>query len=96
MSAYLISSPTIHNSELMKEYVIKSAPLLESYGGRYLAKTDQIEVLEGRFGGKRLVIMQFPDIDHVKRFWNSAEYRELCELRHAAADADIWMLPGLD
>jgi uncharacterized protein (DUF1330 family) len=96
MPAFVISQPTIHDAELMKQYAAKSAPLVASYGGTYVARTDEVVALDGSFSGKRIVVMQFPDVDHILRFWGCPEYQELKKLRHAASSGDVWMVPGLD
>jgi uncharacterized protein (DUF1330 family) len=67
--------------------------LAKTYGASYPARTDRVEALEGSYDGRRLIIIQFPDLASARAYWASPEYQELRKLRHAAADSEIWLVP---
>jgi uncharacterized protein (DUF1330 family) len=94
MSAFIVSRVTVHNQELMGFYIEGSVALARSFGARYRARTDQITVADGAFGGGRVVIIEFPSLSALQSFWNSAEYQELRKVRLRAAEGDVWILQG--
>lgn len=95
MSAYLISQIRVTNEDAFQEYRQASIPVAESYGAKYLARSDDVEALDGAHDGRRVVIIEFPDMETLRAFWNSPEYQAARQLRLDAAEIDIWALPGM-
>ena len=54
-----------------------------------------VEVLEGSYDGRRLVIFEFPSMDVIQSVWNSPEYAEVKKLREGAGELDVWAVPGV-
>jgi uncharacterized protein (DUF1330 family) len=93
MAAYIISRVHVRDSERMRDYAARSIALAKSYGASYPVRTNNVEALEGTYDGRRLIIIQFPDLASARAYWNSPEYQELRKLRHAAADSELWLVP---
>jgi len=93
MAAFLVSRVRITDASRFDAYRAASKPILESFGGEYVARCDKVEALDGDFPGGRVVLMRFPDTAAARAFWNSAEYRKARELRLGAAELDLWLLP---
>jgi uncharacterized protein (DUF1330 family) len=70
-------------------------PLINSFGGRYIVRAPDVEVLEGSHDGRRLVVFEFPSIEVIRKFWNSAEYVEVKKLREGSGELDVWAVPGV-
>ena len=79
----------------MSNYRVAVGPLAERFGGRYLIRGAELEVLEGSHDGRRLVVFQFPSMEAIRTFWDSAAYLELKKLRAGAGELDVWAVPGL-
>jgi uncharacterized protein (DUF1330 family) len=84
-----------HDPVKMKQYIEGAPATVERYGGRYLARGGEFEVLEGGWKPTRLTLLEFPSLQDAKRWHESDEYRPLKELRQEAADADFVLLQGL-
>ena len=95
MSAYLIAEITIHNPDEYEQYKTMVQPTLEQYGGRYLARGGNVEILEGMREPRRSVLIKFPDAGSARAWWSSEEYAEAKRIRQAAADTDMLLLEGL-
>jgi uncharacterized protein (DUF1330 family) len=93
MAAYIISRVKVKDPELMNEYAARSIALAKTYGASYPARTNRVEALEGTYDGRRLIIIQFPDLASARAYWDSTAYRELRKMRHAAADSELWLVP---
>lgn len=96
MTAYLISQIRVTDPDRFQQYREASIPIAESYGATYRARSDDVLCLDGHHDGRRVVIIEFPDMERLKAFWNSAEYQAARQLRLGAAEIDIWSLPGLE
>lgn len=51
------------------------------YGGQYLARCNDPQVLEGEWGGDQIVIVEFPSAAAAKAWNESPEYRAIARLR---------------
>jgi uncharacterized protein (DUF1330 family) len=97
MSAYLIAEHIITDAAKFEEYRTKVGPMIAKYGGRYLTKSGSHKMPEGgHWKPERVVIIEFPNMDAVNAWYNSAEYQPLISLRkEATSDLDmLFMLEG--
>jgi len=54
------------------------------------------ESLEGDWQPNRVVILEFPSADHVRRWWSSPEYEAAKAIRREAAESRIIMVEGVE
>jgi len=95
MPAYLISEVEIHNPEGYEEYRKLVKPTLDKYGGRFLARGGKIEVLEGKWNPKRIVICEFESVAKARQWYESREYSKPKEIRQKNAKANIVVVEGV-
>lgn len=67
-------------------YKAAVAPLIERFGGRYLARAARGTAIEGPGTSGVWHLVEFPDAASVQAFWASPEYAELRPLRAGAAE----------
>ena len=96
MPAYLIVETDVHDPAKYELYKAAAPAALASYGGRYLARGGELAVLEGDWQPSRLVVLEFPDVDAAKRFYDSPEYAAARKLREGAAHLRMVVVEGLD
>lgn len=96
MAAYIIVHVDVHDPDRYEIYKAMAPPSIRQYGGRYLTRGGAIEVLEGDLTPQRLVILEFPDMERARAFWNSLEYAEAKALRMATTTSHMVLLEGLD
>jgi uncharacterized protein (DUF1330 family) len=91
MPALLVVDETITNPELFDDYKRAVAPTIEQFGGRFLARGPELEILEasGRWSPDRLVILEFPDMAALKAWYHSAEYAAVREIRLGSASSTL-------
>lgn len=94
MTAYIVSRVSIEDSAAMKDYMADAPATVAAYGGKYLVRTPDIEVLEGEADYNRMVVLEFPDKKSALDWYHSDDYRELRQNRWRAASAHIVVLPG--
>ena len=95
MSAYVILDIDVKDPALYEEYKKQGAATLAAYGGKPLVRGGSVEVMEGSWGPKRVVIIEFPSLSHAKRWWDSDEYNQAKKLRHRAASTNVVFIEGL-
>jgi uncharacterized protein (DUF1330 family) len=78
-------------------YQAAVAPLIETFGGRYLMVGHGLQVLEGAFpGGGGSVISVWPDRAAALAFWNSAQYAEVKKLREGTGQFQVVLVDAPD
>ena len=95
MPAYMIVQINVTDPEKFARYREAVPRVIEASGGRYLVRGGTVEVLEGSYDGRRLVLFEFPSVEAIKRFWHSREYAQVKALRENAADIDVWAVAGV-
>jgi uncharacterized protein (DUF1330 family) len=95
MSAYLIAFVNIRDrARFAKEYVPAVGETLEPFGGRVIAVSDEVRTLEGEVPPGRTVIIEFPDLDLARKWYESDAYAPLIALRKTLATTSIVVCPG--
>ncbi len=95
MAAYVIVEIETHDPELMARYRELAKPIVEAFGGRYLARGGRSEALEGGAAPERVVVLEFPSFERAREWWASEEYREAKELRRRAGMTRMVLVAGV-
>jgi len=95
MAAYAVVNVEITDSAGFAEYRKSVPATIAAFGGRFLTRGGAMEVLEGDWTPKRLVILEFPDAATLKAWYHSPEYQELLELRKRTATSDFVIVEGI-
>jgi uncharacterized protein (DUF1330 family) len=95
MPAYWIGEHKVTDEAKFAEYIRQVVPQIERFGGRYLTRPGAHEVLEGGvWQPDRVVIVEFPDVETLKRWYNSPEYQPLIALRQSSSIDMLIILEG--
>jgi uncharacterized protein (DUF1330 family) len=94
MAGYLIANIEVKDPAKFEEYRQKVVPVIEKFGGRYLIRGGDVRHLEGNLPLQRLVVLEFPTLEAVQRFYNSAEYEPILKLRLASTRSDVVLAQG--
>ena len=84
MPAYLYATLDVTDPVAYEQYRQQVPALIAANGGRYLVRGGATEVLEGDAQPMRQVILEFPDMAHLKAFYNAPDYGPLIALRQSA------------
>jgi uncharacterized protein (DUF1330 family) len=95
MSVYLVVDIDIHDPARYETYKLMAPPSIAQYGGRYLTRGGETNVLEGDWTPKRFVILEFPTMEQARAWWSSPEYAEAKTLRQAIATTRMVLTEGI-
>jgi len=95
MSAYIFVSVEVHDPVRYEDYRKTVLPTIEKYGGRFLVRGGKMEVLEGSWPQRRIVIVEFPSADIARKWWNSPEYAAPKTLRQASSQTEMILVEGV-
>ncbi len=95
MAAYVIVDVNITDPAGYEEYKKLAGPTVGQYGGRYVVRGGESEVLEGSRQPGRVVVLEFPTGEQAKAWWSSLEYAPAKKLRQAASTTEMLVVEGL-
>jgi uncharacterized protein (DUF1330 family) len=97
MKYYAVAELNITDRGWVRDYVQNVTPMVERFGGRYLARTGNIEKLEGdRKLPQVFLIIEWPSHEQALAFYESAEYRPYREKRLAGSQGEFVLIAGED
>ena len=95
MAAYVVVDLEVTDPETYERYRAAVPDIVKKYGGRYLGRAGDVEVLEGDWRPRRFVILEFPSMDDFKKFYDGDDYRDLKATRIAATDSNLIAVEGV-
>lgn len=97
MKCYTVARITLTDRSWAAEYVAKVTPMVERYGGRYLARTPKFERLEGDGPLPQLMLLlEWPSREAAQAFYESEEYRPYRDARLKGSTGEFLMVAGED
>jgi uncharacterized protein (DUF1330 family) len=95
MPAYVIADVRdAWDAEALAEYRRRNTETVAAHGGRFVVRGGEHEVLEGEWDTRRLVVMEFPDLDAARAWWTSEAYEAIKPLRRGASTTNIVLVDG--
>ena len=95
MAAYVIAEVDVIDATLFDEYRKGVPATIAAYGGKYLVRGGKTEVGEGTWQPKRMIVLEFENMDRLKAWYNSKEYAPLMAMRKKAARTNVVMVEGV-
>jgi uncharacterized protein (DUF1330 family) len=96
MPAYVIACVTdAWDQDKLVEYRERNTDVVAKHDGRFVARGGRHEILEGDYSPVRVVIIEFPDLEKARGWYESDDYAPLRELRRSASDTDIFVVEGI-
>jgi uncharacterized protein (DUF1330 family) len=94
MPAYFVAEVEVTNPAGYESYRAAVPATIAQYGGRYLARGGNSELLEGGPEPKRVVILEFADTVAIKRWYNSPEYQKILPGRLTNSTGRAFIVEG--
>ena len=95
MTAYLLADIEVTDPQAYETYKKGVVSSIAAFGGRYIARGGNTEVLEGTWTPRRLVIVEFPSMKRLKEWYGSADYRPFRDMRQTVSAANLVITEGL-
>ena len=96
MPAFLILEvKEVHDEETYATYRAGVPANLAAAGGTYLVRTGELEVLEGDWHPKRVVVIRFDSAEAARQWLSGSGYSELRAMRHRAATTNMILVEGV-
>jgi uncharacterized protein (DUF1330 family) len=94
-SGYVIAQLKVTNREKYKEYVSQVSEVVKKFGGEYLVRNGEYQVVEGEDNFPRIVIIKFPTYEKALEWYNSDEYKPVKDIRLANSEGSNIIIRGI-
>ena len=95
MAAYIIVDVDVKDAKAFEPYKQPTAASVAQYGGRFIVRSSEYEVLEGSWRPTRLVVIEFPSVEAAKRWYESPEYQKVLPIRLQHAVSKMLLVNGV-
>ena len=93
MKYYVIVETNVSDPSWVPEYTEKVTPMVHKYGGRYLTRTPDVELIEGEGGVPEFsVIVEFPSKQAALDLFASEEYAPFKKARLAGSTSRMMIV----
>ena len=91
---YVLLQVNVNDPQVFKKYPELSEKIISKFGGKYLFRGGEFEVLEGSWDFKRNVLLEFENISKAQEWYNSSEYQEALKIRSNSATSNLIIIEG--
>lgn len=96
MPAYFIAEISIHDPDGYQAYLAGFMEIFDRYSGKLkVVSSAKIDIIEGDWAPKGVVLMEFPALEQAKAWKNDPDYIELAKIRKATAETNMVLVEGL-
>lgn len=93
MKYLMIVETNITNPSWVQEYLVKVTPLLSKFGGKYITRTSNIELLEGDHKPQYTLVAEFSSKENALDFYQSSDYAPYKDSRKNRSSSNFLFLP---
>jgi uncharacterized protein (DUF1330 family) len=94
-SAYIIANVDVTDPQQYEEYKKLSTLAMQAHGAEVCIRGGAVEVLEGDWSPKRVVMLKFPSVEKARAFNDSPEYAKARAARQGAAVMRMVLIEGV-
>jgi len=94
MAAYVVAEVEVTDPAVYEEYRKLVPSTIAKYGGKYLVRGGAVDVKEGGWQPKRLVVLEFASMAQAQKWYHSPEYAPALALRAKAARSKVLLVEG--
>ncbi len=96
MAAYLVALIDVTDPEAYREYAKRAGAAAQKRGIKFLARGGRTISLEGAEPPGRVVILPFENMAAAQAYYDSPDYQEAKSFREGAAEAQFFLVEGVE
>ena len=91
---FVLEIEKVNDQQKLVEYSQRGVPTIKQNGGKLVVLGGAPEAVEGNWQPQAVAILEFEDVGHFKRWYNSPEYQEVMPLRLQGTTSRGMLLQG--
>ena len=94
MAGYVIADVDVTDPDMFAEYRKLVSATVEQFGGKYLVRGGELEVVEGDRTPHRTVVIEFESFERAREWYHSDEYAPALKMRLESANSSVIIVDG--
>ena len=94
MPTYVVGDIHITDPAAYEAHVPRALATIARFGGRVIAGGGKIDLLEGDPIPERIFIIEFPNADAARRWYQSEDYQEALKVRLSSSRGRVFLIEG--
>jgi uncharacterized protein (DUF1330 family) len=94
-SAYVLANIDVTDPQQYEQYKKLSTLAMQAHGAELCVRGGAVQVLEGDWTPKRVVLLKFPSVEKAWAFYDSPEYAAARQAREGAAVMRMVLIEGV-
>jgi uncharacterized protein (DUF1330 family) len=95
MTAYVIGHVKVLDDNLWNQYRQSVPDTFKEFGAEVIIRANKIRCLSGQdISADQIVVISFPNTEHIESWYQSSSYQKLISLRDFAADVQLFSYSG--
>ena len=95
MAGYVLADVRITDETLFAEYRERVTATAEAHGGKYLVRGGAVEVIQGDWAPRRVVVVEFDNVEQARAWQSSLEYAELKVILDKSSNTNVIIVEGV-
>jgi uncharacterized protein (DUF1330 family) len=96
MPTYIIGDIHITDPAAYQAHVPRTLATIARFGGRIVAGGSRIDLLEGEPMPEQMFIIEFPNVNAARRWYQSDDYQEALKVRLSASHGRVLLIEGTE
>lgn len=92
---FVLEIEKVHDQQRFAEYAQRGVPTIQQSGGKPLVVGGSPEAVEENWQPQAVAVLEFEDVEHFKRWYNSPAYQEAMQLRLQGTTSRAMLLQGV-
>jgi uncharacterized protein (DUF1330 family) len=94
MPTYVVGDIHVTDLAAYEAHVPRALATIARFAGRVIAGGGKIDLLEGDPIPERIFIIEFPNADAARRWYQSDDYKEALKVRLSASNGRVFLIEG--
>jgi uncharacterized protein (DUF1330 family) len=94
MPTYIVGDIHVTDPAAYEAHVSRALATIARFGGRVIAGGGKIDLLEGDPIPERIFIIEFPNAEAARRWYQSDNYQEALKVRLSASQGRVFLIEG--
>ena len=96
MPTYVVGDIHITDPAAYQAHVPRALATIARFGGHVIAGGGRVDLLEGDPMPERVFIIEFPNADAARRWYQSDDYQEALRVRLSASHGRVFLIEGTE